>query len=66
MATRWSSRPPARKNIVTPVRAMTIVVPRSGSLKTSATIGARITKNGIVPDQRPLILVPRFANQWAR
>ena len=66
IAARWTRLPPATKNIVSPVRPMTIVVPRSGSLKTRATIGARMMRNGIVPDQNPLTRVPRFANQWAR
>ena len=48
-----SGSPPATKNIVSPVRPMTIVVPRSGSLKTSATIGATMIRNGIVPAQKP-------------
>ncbi len=66
MIARWIRLPPATKNIVSPVSPMTIVVPRSGSLKTSATIGARMMRNGIVPAQKPLIRPPRFANQWAR
>ena len=45
---------------------MTIVVPRSGSLNTSAAIGATMIRNGTVPDQKPWIRVPRLANQWAR
>ena len=57
---------PATKNIVNAVSVMTIVVPRSGSLKTSATIGTTMIRNGSVPPQNPSIRVPRFANQWAR
>ena len=35
-AARWKRFAPATKNIVNAVRVMTIVVPRSGSLKTSS------------------------------
>ena len=45
---------------------MTTVVPRSGSLKTSAMIGTTMIRNGTVPDQKPPIGVPRLASQWAR
>ncbi len=43
-----------------------MVVPRSGSLKTSTTIGATMIMNASVPPQNPRTLVPRLANQWAR
>ncbi len=66
MTARWIRFAPATKNIVNTVIVMTPVVPRSGSLKTSAMIGATINRNGTVPDQKPRIRPPRLANQWAR
>ena len=48
---RWNEFAPATKNIVNAVRVMTIVVPRSGSLNTSAMTGAMISRNGTVPAQ---------------
>ena len=57
---------PATKNIVNAVRAMTVVVPRSGSRNTSNRTGAMITRNGTVPPQNVRIRPPRLANQWAR
>ena len=29
-------------------------------------IGATMSRNGTVPDQKPRIRLPRLANQWAR
>ncbi|MDF2735844.1 MAG: hypothetical protein K0S97_2468 [Chloroflexota bacterium] len=66
IAARWNRFAPATKNIVKPVRAMTVVVPRSGSLNTSASTGATTIRKGTVPLQKPPTFVPRFANQWAR
>ena len=57
---------PATKNIVNAVSVMTIVVPRSGSLKTSAITGSAMSRNGTVPDRKPPIALPLFAIQWAR
>ena len=57
---------PATKNIVNAVSVMTTVVPRSGSLKTRAMIGAAMIRNGTVPAQKPWTRFPRLANQWAR
>ena len=45
---------------------MTIVVPRSGSRKTSATTGPAMIRNGTTPPQNDATLVPRLANQCAR
>ena len=56
---RWMRLAPATKNIVNAVSVMTIVVPRSGSLKTSAMIGATMIRNGTVP--RPEAVDPRAA-----
>ena len=63
---KWMRFAPARANIVIPVTARTIDVPRSGSLRTSATIGRKMMRNGIVPLSRPRIPEPRLASQWAR
>ena len=63
---RWNRFAPATKNIVNAVSVMTLVVPRSGSLKTSAMTGATMIRNGTVPPQKPRIRPPRLANQWAR
>ncbi len=57
---------PATKNIVKAVSVMTIVVPRSGSLKTSPITGRAMMRNGIVPLRKPPIALPLFAIQWAR
>ncbi len=54
------------KNIVKTVNVMTIVVPRSGSLNTSAITGTTMIRNGTVPPQKLRMRVPRFAIQWAR
>ena len=53
MIARWMELAPATKNIVKAVSAMTIVVPRSGSLKTSAMIGATMMRNGERPAPEP-------------
>ena len=62
----WRVLAPATKNIVNAVRAMTIVVPRSGSRNTRAMTGPAMIRNGSVPVHSPPIFVPRLANQWAR
>ena len=54
------------KNIVKTVNEMTIVVPRSGSLNTSAITGRTMIRNGTVPPQKLRMRVPCFAIQWAR
>ena len=49
---------PATNHIVNAVSVMTIVVPRSGSLKTSAMTGPAMSRNGIVPRQNAADLRP--------
>ena len=52
--------------MVKTVTVMTMVVPRSGSLNTSAITGTTMIRNGTVPPQKVRTRVPRFAIQWAR
>ena len=57
---------PATKNIVNAVTVITIVVPRSGSLNTSAITGPAMSRNGTMPCRNLPTSGPRFASQWAR
>ena len=64
---RWNVFAPATNHIVKAVSVMTMVVPRSGSLKTSAMTGTAISRNGTVPAQNRPTRTPRFGgNQCAR